>query len=95
MLMSWNAKLGRDEPEAALFKTWERFFTARSTAGEETNGDSIAQVALAMAIDTLEATLGRDWTSWQWGALHRAEFRHPVTAAYDLPAVARGATSRR
>lgn len=92
MLLTWNAELGRDTPEAALFKTWERFFTAgnRQTDSTIENSDSLARTALAVAIDTLEATLGRDWTTWRWGAIHKARFQHPVTSAYDLPAVERG-----
>lgn len=89
MLVEWNGKLGRDVPEAALFKTWERFFTSHDD-WQESNNDSLAQMALAMAIDTLETNLGRDWTTWRWGALHKARFEHPITAAYDLPAVERG-----
>jgi penicillin amidase len=27
---------------------------------------------------------------WRWGALHRAEFRHPLAAEFNLPAVPRG-----
>jgi penicillin amidase len=92
MLVSWNAELGRDSPEAALFKAWQAAADTRAIgAGTAQAGrDSLVQVALALAVDSLEQWLGTDWSEWRWGAMHRTLFRHPVTAAFDLPAVERG-----
>jgi penicillin amidase len=34
--------------------------------------------------------LGTDITKWRWGNLHKAEFRHPLSSEFSLPAVSRG-----
>jgi len=34
--------------------------------------------------------MGSNMAKWRWGALHRAEFRHPLSAEFNLPAVPRG-----
>jgi len=38
----------------------------------------------------LSERMGSDLSRWRWGALHRAEFRHPLAAQFNLPAVPRG-----
>jgi penicillin amidase len=56
----------------------------------ERGRDSVALLALGDAVRDLTTRLGGDRAAWRWGALHRASFRHPLAAAFDLPAVARG-----
>ena len=52
--------------------------------------DSLALAALDDAVAEISTQLGADRSRWSWGALHRAVFRHPVAAAFDLPGVPRG-----
>src|SRR5205823_5685093 len=52
--------------------------------------DSLVLAALDDALAEISTQLGADRSRWSWGALHRAVFRHPVAAAFDLPGVPRG-----
>jgi penicillin amidase len=45
--------------------------------------DRVLADSLATAIAAVETRLGPDWTQWQWGALHRAVFEHPLSARVD------------
>lgn len=45
--------------------------------------DAVLLQSLPMAIQELSAKLGSDMTAWKWGSLHRAEFRHPLSAVVD------------
>jgi penicillin amidase len=92
MLLGWDGVLDKDRPDVALFKVWQslvdrRVFDSDTPKAER---DSLAEAALIGALDSLETIQGTDWTKWRWGPLNLAEFRHPVTAAFDLPSVERG-----
>jgi len=52
--------------------------------------DSIAVAAFVAAVAALGESPGGSPGGWSWGAVHRASFRHPLAAAFDLPPVARG-----
>jgi penicillin amidase len=52
--------------------------------------DSLAIAAFVEAVAELERHPGGGPSSWSWGAVHQASFRHPLAAAFDLPPVARG-----
>jgi penicillin amidase len=52
--------------------------------------DSIAVAAFVEALSDLSQSPGGSPGAWSWGAVHRAGFRHPLAAAFDLPSVARG-----
>lgn len=52
--------------------------------------DSALVGALDDAAADLTRRFGPDRERWQWGALHQATFRHPLSPRYDLPAVSRG-----
>jgi penicillin amidase len=52
--------------------------------------DSIAVAAFVEALRELGTSPGGSPGAWSWGAVHRASFRHPLAAAFDLPSVARG-----
>jgi penicillin amidase len=45
--------------------------------------DAILASSLASALDEIARRLGADETRWQWGALHRAVFVHPLSARVD------------
>jgi penicillin G amidase len=45
--------------------------------------DALLIDTLTPAIDELSTKLGADMAQWKWGALHRAEFRHPLAAVVD------------
>jgi penicillin amidase len=38
------------------------------------------------AMQELSSRLGADMAQWKWGALHRAEFRHPLGPVVDAAA---------
>ncbi len=52
--------------------------------------DSLAVAAFVDAVAELGKSPGGSPGTWSWGAVHRASFRHPLAAAFDLPSVARG-----
>jgi len=52
--------------------------------------DSIVVAAFREAVAELGKSPGGTPGSWSWGAVHRAAFRHPLAAAFDLASVARG-----
>jgi penicillin amidase len=45
--------------------------------------DALLLGTLPAAMQELSARLGPDPAAWKWGALHRAEFRHPLGAVVD------------
>lgn len=49
--------------------------------------DEIVSAALKQTIADLTAAFGADPTEWQWGASHRAHFRHPVFR--NIPIIAK------
>jgi penicillin amidase len=52
--------------------------------------DSIVVAAFLESVAELGRSPGGTPGTWSWGAVHRASFRHPLAAAFDLPSVARG-----
>jgi penicillin amidase len=45
--------------------------------------DALLLKTLPAAMQELSAKLGADPSTWKWGALHRAEFRHPLGGVVD------------
>jgi penicillin amidase len=84
----------RDVPEAArLLATradyaWLESWLARSDVPQPAR-DSALVGALADAQKDLTARFGSDESTWRWGTIHVAAFRHPLSARHDLPAVSR------
>ncbi len=91
MLESWDGLLDKDRPEAVLFKVWRALVDRRVLDKQvpQAERDSLAAAAMIEAVDSLESSQGREWSEWRWGPLNVAEFRHPVTARFDLPSVER------
>lgn len=52
--------------------------------------DSLLLLAMDDAVDALTKRFGADKRKWVWGDVHVAQFRHPISAKYDLPAAPRG-----
>jgi penicillin amidase len=58
--------------------------------------DHVLTQSLAQAVDYLRSRLGNDMDKWRWGAIHTAEFKHPLStddrrrAVLDLKPVSRG-----
>lgn len=50
----------------------------------------IMLVAMDSALVRIGASIGDNRSTWTWGVLHRASFRHRLAAAFDPPSVARG-----
>jgi penicillin amidase len=46
--------------------------------------DRLLAAALGAAIADAESALGTDWTSWDWGRLHTATFRHALATTDSL-----------
>ncbi len=91
MLATWNAVLDRDSPAAALYGRWRAAADPAVFADETASGrrDALVRVALDSAVRWLEREQGSDWPAWRWGAIHQTRFEHPVSPAFDLPAVGR------
>lgn len=45
--------------------------------------DAVLLQSLPAAMTELTTRLGNDMARWSWGTLHRAEFRHPLSAVVD------------
>ena len=52
--------------------------------------DSVLIGALGDAVAEVTKRFGADRARWKWGDIHVAVLRHPLSRAYDLPAVSRG-----
>lgn len=65
-------------------------------ANPQAKRDEMLIKSLSEAASELRSRLGRDMKNWRWGALHVAEFKHPLStneqmrAVFDLKPVARG-----
>lgn len=91
LLAEWDAVLRRDSPAAALYNVWRALVDSTAIGDGSLTAPRRAAVhaVLRDAVARLEAEQGADWSAWRWGAMHRTRFAHPVTAAFDLPAVER------
>ncbi|MBV6522115.1 MAG: Penicillin acylase 2 proenzyme [Gemmatimonadaceae bacterium] len=61
-----------------------------STAGGDAQSDSVLVAALDDGVADLTRRFGSDRANWQWGKIHVAIFRHPLSSKYDLPPASRG-----
>ena len=52
--------------------------------------DRVVLLAFDDALGALQRRFGPDQAAWRWGAAHRARFRHPLAAAFDLEDAPRG-----
>src|SRR5688500_378815 len=91
MVETWNRHHDRESGAAQVYNEWQRRVDARQieTAATKPERDSIAQVALQEALDSLTHVHKMPWHQVNWGRIHRNEFPHPLVKAYDIPAVQR------
>jgi penicillin amidase len=88
----WQREVvGQHLPERLLDLTHQQTGLAASLLQDPTvsyfsDGTAAHVVAVAQrTLDTLRSRLGRDESSWQWGRIHQAHWRHPVgDAAFDI-----------
>jgi penicillin amidase len=77
-ILDWDGRMTKESAAAALFFEWRR-------AGDEEGPET----RLTRALDALRSSLGEDENQWRWGRIHRSEFPHPLSSAFDIPAVER------
>ncbi|MCC7055333.1 MAG: penicillin acylase family protein [Gemmatimonadaceae bacterium] len=53
-------------------------------------GDSVLLGALEDAVAEVTRRFGADRTAWEWGKVHVAAFRHPLSSQFDLAPASRG-----
>jgi penicillin amidase len=87
-LSEWDHVFAEESAAAALFFTWDRILR-RNNAGASGLPEGAVAEALRMAVDDLNAEQGSDPAEWRWGRSNRVPFDHPLSAAFDLPAVER------
>ena len=91
LLAEWDHVLAEESAAAALYFTWNRIFAR--THPEASVPDNVPDGAVAstlrMAVDDLSAEQGSDPAEWRWGRSNRIAFEHPLSAAFNLPAVER------
>lgn len=96
-IADWDCALRADSRAAALYEVWmskipaalfgpEAYpapdFTVVLAALEQKAADArVLAASFAQALTELEKELGPDRTKWNWGRLHRIEFRHPLNRA--------------
>jgi penicillin amidase len=60
------------------------FWFGSSSASNRDNRDNMVRMSLQQAIEELTNLLGDDMSSWRWGRLHAAVFRHPLAVLPPL-----------
>jgi penicillin amidase len=73
----------KESAAAAIYFEW------RSAIDIDALTRAAVEDGLARAIDELSSSQGPDESSWRWGRIHRSEFPHPLTSAFDLSPVER------
>jgi penicillin amidase len=91
MVESWNRHNDREIVAPSVYSVWNRRLDAHKVQPSMPKAarDSLAQVALQEALDTLTAVHKVPWDQVNWGKINRSEFPHPLVKAYDIPAVQR------
>jgi penicillin amidase len=91
LLSDWDHVFAEESAAAALYFTWNRVFsrTHREASIPDNVPEGSVASSLRMAVDSLSATQGSDPAEWRWGRSNRVAFPHPLSAAFDLPAVER------
>jgi penicillin amidase len=69
-----------------LIQTPDRSFGPRPIAAR----DSVVLAALDQALSGLTQEFGGSPSTWRWGTMHVARFRHPLSNAFDLASPSRG-----
>ncbi len=91
LLSEWDHVFAEESAAAALYYTWNRILERNhpeTSVPDHVPEGAVADV-LRMAVDSLTAEQGSDPAEWRWGRSNRVPFEHPLSAAFDLPAVER------
>jgi len=89
-IANWDAVYDRSSTAAALFSYMRGGIApARADTLAPAARQRILERVLTAALDTIRARQGDDPVQWRWGRIHRSEFPHMLTRAYDIPAVER------
>jgi penicillin amidase len=91
LLSEWDHVFAEESAAAAVYFTWSRILERNhpeASIPDQVSGDAVAS-ALRMAVDSLSAEQGSDPAEWRWGRSNRVPFEHPLSTAFDLPAVER------
>ena len=91
LLSEWDHVFAEESAAAAVYFTWSRILERNHPEAfvpDQVPGGAVAS-ALRMALDSLTAEQGSDPAQWRWGRSNRISFDHPLTTAFDLPAVER------
>jgi penicillin amidase len=91
LVADWDRHFDRSSVAAAVYDAWNRRLTARGVTADTPKAvrDSLAQLAMREALDTLSTTNSMPWTKVNWGKVNRSEFPHSLVKAYDIPAIER------
>ena len=91
LLDDWDHVFAEESAAAAVYFTWSRML--RRTHSEASVPDNVPDGAVAsalrLAVDSLSVSQGSDPAQWRWGRSNRIPFAHPLSTAFDLPAVER------
>lgn len=69
-----------------LVKRPDQAFGKNPAAGR----DAVVLAAFDSALASLTREFGADQSTWRYGSIHKAPFRHPLSNAFDLPSASRG-----
>jgi len=89
-LASWDHVMGRQSAAAAIYQTWRELTDADALRdAPPAQRRARVEAGLTGALERLAAAQGADAARWRWGRIHFSVFKHPLLAAFDLPAVER------
>ena len=91
LLSEWDHVFAEESAAAAVYFTWSRILERNHPEASVPHGVSAEAVTstLSMTVDSLTAEQGSDPSEWRWGRSNRVPFDHPLSSAFDLPAVER------
>jgi len=92
MVAAWDATLGKESAEAAIYITWRGTVDAKALDFYRPLDERrpLADAGLVKAIAKLTQDQGPNWSAWRYGRMHTRDFPHPFVAEFDLPTVERG-----
>ena len=91
LVAGWDRFYERPSVAASVYDVWNRRLVAHAVAASmaKTDRDSLAQLSLREALDSLSSSYGTSWMLVNWGKINRSEFPHQFVKAFDIPTVER------